>query len=61
MAAALSWVFPIIAENVPNGGMYAFLFFAAMMLLHFIFVWKWLPETKGKSLEEIQAELGIEG
>jgi hypothetical protein len=25
--------------------------------LHFFFAWKVLPETKGKSLEEIQAEL----
>jgi hypothetical protein len=28
--------------------------------LHLIFVVRFLPETKGKSLEQIQEELGIE-
>jgi len=28
------------------------------MVLHFFFAWKVLPETKGKSLEEIQVEMG---
>jgi hypothetical protein len=42
------------------GGGNSFLIFAIMMVLHFIFVWKWIPETKGKSLEEIQMELGID-
>jgi len=28
-----------------------------MMVLHFFFAWKILPETKGKSLEEIQVEM----
>ena len=58
MAAIISWVFPSIAES-ENGGYYSFLFFAVMMLLHGIFAWKVLPETKGKSLEGIQRDLGI--
>ncbi len=58
-AAAISWLFPV-AANVPwIGGGNAFMFFSVMMILHFIFVWKWLPETKGKSLEQIQKDLGI--
>ena len=63
MAAIISWLFPYIAgimqDNVHIGVVYAFAFFAGMMLLHLVFVWKFLPETKGKSLEEIQKELGI--
>ena len=59
MAAIISWTFPVIVEGSEKGGMYSFLFYSVMMLLHLIFVWKWLPETKGKSLETIQKELGI--
>jgi len=59
MAAIISFVFPIIVEGSKQGGEYSFYFFSVMMLLHLIFVWKFLPETKGKSLETIQKELGI--
>ncbi|HYF69886.1 MAG TPA: sugar porter family MFS transporter [Ohtaekwangia sp.] len=58
MAAVISLSFPIIAES-ENGGFYSFLLFAVMMLLHGIFAWRVLPETKGKSLEGIQRDLGI--
>jgi sugar porter (SP) family MFS transporter len=58
MAAVISWIFPVLAEG-ENGGMISFFFFAGMMLLHGFFVWKVIPETKGKSLEGIQHELGI--
>lgn len=59
MAAIISWTFPVIVEGSEKGGMYSFMFYSLMMLLHLIFVWKWLPETKGKSLETIQNDLGI--
>ncbi|HUR10397.1 MAG TPA: sugar porter family MFS transporter [Flavitalea sp.] len=59
MAAIISWTFPIIVQNIPNGGTYSFIFYSGMMLLHLIFVWRWLPETKGRTLEEIQKRLGI--
>lgn len=59
MAAIISWTFPVIVEGSEKGGMYSFMFYCGMMLLHLIFVWKWIPETKGKSLEKIQQELGI--
>lgn len=59
MAAIISWTFPVIVEGSEKGGMYSFMFYSVMMLLHLIFVWKWLPETKGRSLETIQLELGI--
>jgi sugar porter (SP) family MFS transporter len=57
MAAALIWGFPIFAEMPGIGGGPSFAFFAIMMVLHFFFAWKVIPETKGKSLEEIQIEL----
>jgi MFS transporter, SP family, xylose:H+ symportor len=55
--AIVSWTFPIIAER--SGG-HAFSFFASMMVLQLIMVLKFLPETKGVSLEQIQRKLGIE-
>ncbi|WP_321347821.1 sugar porter family MFS transporter [uncultured Draconibacterium sp.] len=54
-AAALIWGFPVLNNTV--GGGISFGFFAVMMVLHFFFAWKILPETKGKSLEEIQEEI----
>jgi len=64
MAAMISWVFPSVASVMKGpvhiGVVYAFYGFAFMMLLQLIFVWKFLPETKGKSLEEIQKFLGID-
>lgn len=59
MAAIISWTFPVIVEQIPNGGMYSFIFYSGMMLLSFIFIWRVMPETKGRSLEEIQKDLGI--
>ena len=59
MAAIISWTFPIVVEGSPLGGYYSFIFYALMMVLHLLFVWKFLPETKGRTLEEIQKELAI--
>ncbi|WP_290707590.1 MFS transporter, partial [Flavihumibacter sp. CACIAM 22H1] len=60
MAAIISWTFPVIVESSPDGGYYSFLFYTVMMVLHLLFVIRFLPETKGKSLEKIQEELGIQ-
>jgi len=57
MAAVISWLFPIIAEGSPNGGYYSFIFYSLMMAVSFFFIWRFMPETKGKSLEEIQEAL----
>ena len=59
MAALISWTFPIIVEGSESGGYYSFIFYTLMMALHLIFVWKFLPETKGKTLEEIQKSMQI--
>jgi sugar porter (SP) family MFS transporter len=56
-AAVVSWSFPMIAEV---SGSLAFGFFAAMMLLQFVLVLRFLPETRGVSLEQIQRIREIE-
>jgi MFS transporter, SP family, xylose:H+ symportor len=60
MAAIISWTFPIIVEGSDMGGYYSFVFYTLMMALHLFFVWKFLPETKGKTLEEIQKSMAIQ-
>ncbi|MBA4145926.1 MAG: MFS transporter [Cytophaga sp.] len=57
MAALLTWTFPIIANSSAMGGAYAFSLFCFMMIVQFFFAWKILPETKGKSLEDIQQDV----
>jgi MFS family permease len=59
MAAIISWTFPVIVESSPQGGFYSFVFYSVMMLLSFLFIWRVMPETNGKSLEQIQKELGL--
>jgi len=59
MAWIITTVFPGIVEGNQNGGYYSFLFFAIMMVLQLIFIWRAMPETKGRTLEEIQKDLGI--
>jgi MFS family permease len=54
LCGIIGWVFPVIAHA---SGAYAFGFFALMMVLQFILVAKFLPETKGISLEELQKQL----
>jgi sugar porter (SP) family MFS transporter len=50
-AALVAQVFPYFATNVP--GAMIFGFFAFMMVLQLIYVWKMMPETKGIALEEM--------
>jgi len=59
MAAIIAWTFPIFVNKIPNGGHYAFIFFSCMMLVSLIFIWRVMPETKGRTLEQIQKDLGI--
>lgn len=56
--ALINFTFPVIVDRVSPAA--PFVFFAAMMVLQLVLVWKFLPETKGVSLEEMQRHLGIE-
>ncbi|MDH4092082.1 MAG: sugar porter family MFS transporter [Cyclobacteriaceae bacterium] len=56
MAFIISWTFPIIAEI--SGG-HIFTFYAICMIAQLIWVMKVMPETRGRSLEQIQKEFGI--
>lgn len=55
MAAIIAFSFPWLAEKAGGGN--TFLFFAIMMCIQLLFVWKLMPETKGKSLEQIEYTL----
>jgi sugar porter (SP) family MFS transporter len=55
MAAIITFLFPILAEKLGGGN--TFLFFSIMMVLQLLFVVKIMPETKGKSLEQIERTL----
>ena len=50
-AALVALFFPIAAEAVPAWAIFAF--FAAMMVVHLLWAILCVPETKGKSLEDI--------
>jgi sugar porter (SP) family MFS transporter len=52
MAAIIAFSFPYFAEELGGGN--TFLFFCVMMIIQLLFVWKLMPETKGKSLEQIE-------
>jgi MFS family permease len=56
MNGVISLLFPVMAAK--SGG-YPFVFFAVMMVLQFVVVLLFYPETKGLSLEELQKKLGI--
>ena len=55
LAALIANVFPFFANTFGAGSIFAF--FALMMVLQLLWVAFRMPETKGKSLEEIQKEL----
>ncbi len=54
----VSWSFPLMNNNTYlteqfNHG-FAYWIYGGMSLLAALFVWKFVPETKGKSLEEME-------
>jgi sugar porter (SP) family MFS transporter len=56
-AALLTTFFPKMVTAFPPG--YVFLFFCFMMVLQLVWVKLMVPETRGRSLEEIQGDLGV--
>lgn len=52
MNAVIGLVFPIALTQFGGGNV--FMFFSIMMIPFFFFVWKVMPETKEKSLEELE-------
>ena len=64
-STAVSWLCTFLTVYFPPviqgslGLNYLFGIFGLFSLLAFIFVKIWIPETKGKSLEEIQVQLGL--
>jgi MFS transporter, SP family, arabinose:H+ symporter len=57
MNAIISFAFPLLAVK---SGAYPFMFFGVMMVVQFFVVLLAYPETKGVTLERMQAKLGIE-
>lgn len=51
MASVIAFSFPYV--TVQLGGGNSFMIFAVMMVLQLLFVWRMMPETKGKSLEQL--------
>lgn len=58
-AAIITSVVPYIIEGSNSRLANTFYFFAVMMVLQLLFIWRVMPETKGRTLEEIQKDLGI--
>ena len=54
-AFLISLTFPWLLKNLEGGA--TFLLYGVMCVLMFLFVWRYVPETKQKSLEEIEKEL----
>lgn len=54
-AAIITLLTPTVLANFSGGTIFAF--FSGMMVLQLLFVWGLMPETKNKSLEELEKEL----
>ena len=63
LGSGTHWVFSaLIASTFPYvtstlGGGFTFAFFAIIMIFQLMFVWKLMPETKNKTLEELETVL----
>jgi len=53
----LTYTFPLL--NAKVGPAFTFWLYACICALGFLFVWRKVPETKGKSLEQLESTWGI--
>jgi MFS family permease len=58
MNSLVGSLFPVLATSF--GIAHTFLAFAAINVLAVLFSWRWLPETRGKSLEELEQQFMAE-
>ncbi len=56
-AALITFLFPVVVKKFQLGVGHTFLFFSLMMVAQAIVVWKYFPETKGRTLEELGENL----
>jgi MFS transporter, SP family, arabinose:H+ symporter len=56
-AALITFLFPVVEKISQYGVGHAFMFFSIMMVVQVIVVWKYFPETKGRTLEELGENL----
>ncbi|NQU51361.1 MAG: MFS transporter, partial [Bacteroidetes bacterium] len=56
-AALITFLFPVIEKSSQIGVGHTFMFFSIMMVIQIVVVWKYFPETKGRTLEELGARL----
>jgi len=56
-AALITFLFPVIAKTFEFGVGHAFMFFSLMMVVQVFVVWRYFPETKGRTLEELGENL----
>jgi hypothetical protein len=55
LAAIIAGIFPALTEAI--GPANTFYLFSGFMVIQWLFVWKIMPETRGKSLEDLSKSL----
>src|SRR5690606_30302721 len=58
MATIITFSFPMLTGFLGAGN--TFMIFALCMVLQLLFVWRVMPETKGKSLEQIEERVLVD-
>lgn len=56
-AALVTFTFPVVIKEINSGAGHTFMFFSLMMIVQAIVVWKYFPETKRRTLEELGQNL----